>query len=219
MKLHLGCGDRYLDGYVNIDLFTEGYTDYCYANKDGVVENLATMEKYYPTCFTRSDMNAAAASHKSGAPIRKCIVDVSGDIRYLSSLDVVGNYQKIPITEIVMVQVLEHFSIADGEQVLNECYKVLAPGGKIHLDLPDFGAGVIELLTKSIDGLSVEDEEFLFRHFFGSQKNEHAYHLNGFTRRRAVRLLVAAGFTNIQDVTDDYDRPRCYPYFIMEAYK
>lgn len=217
MKLHLGCGDRYLDGYINIDLKVSGYT--VYASMDPIAKktNLATMYKYYPEYFTREDMCKAATAHKGGSPLRKCVVDLSGDIRKLSN--VLNSYDGIvlPITEIVMVQVLEHFSMDDGLKVLEGCYEVLAPGGILHLDLPDFVAGVHELTSTS--NMSVNDEEFLYRHFFGSQKNVNAYHLNGFSVARISRILKQVGFAVVVDVTQNYKRPRCYPYFIVEAKK
>ncbi len=40
---------------------------------------------------------------------------------------------------VVLEHVLEHFSLADGLDMLVECKRVLAPGGIVRVGVPDFG--------------------------------------------------------------------------------
>lgn len=54
------------------------------------------------------------------------------------------------VDEIVMVEVLEHISFHDTVKVLTEIYRVLKPGGKIHIQVPDCGSMMEMYVRKQI---------------------------------------------------------------------
>lgn len=110
MKLHLCCGDVYLDGYVNID--TVG--DFSRTNS-----NLTTFDNYYKNNFVKD-------AHQ-----RKIIVDRRAD---LLKKWVIKNGE---VDEIVMVCALEHFTLDQAKFIISEAHRVLKPGGKFKFDFPD----------------------------------------------------------------------------------
>jgi predicted SAM-dependent methyltransferase len=59
------------------------------------------------------------------------------------------------VDEIVMVEVLEHISFHDTDKVLKEIYRVLKPGGKIHIQVPDCGS-MMEMFAEDAKGGNFE---------------------------------------------------------------
>lgn len=51
-----------------------------------------------------------------------------------------GVFMNDSVDEILMVEVLEHISFHDTVNVLREIYRVLKPGGKLHIQVPDCGS-------------------------------------------------------------------------------
>jgi predicted SAM-dependent methyltransferase len=155
------------------------------------------------------------------------------DILDLPGVDIVCDITKIPWTvkgvapqekfeddsvdEILMVEVLEHISFHDTAKVLAEIYRVLKPGGKLHIQLPDCGAmmemfvrGEISSLIphkpQSVDqvlqlrketGMKVNPMRWLMA-FCGAQKyGVPDIHKNIFTKESMQEYLEEAGFESI----------------------
>lgn len=51
-----------------------------------------------------------------------------------------GVFMNDSVDEIVMIEVLEHISFYDTEKVLREMHRVLKPGGKLSIQVPDCGS-------------------------------------------------------------------------------
>src|SRR5215831_16913190 len=125
LKLHLGCGTVYLDGFVNIDTPREGYAFLASEMAELVTKNRTTFDKYYKEEATRDSI-----LEKSGEP-RYVVADRLLDI---TSLD----YPTDSVDAIVCVQTLEHFTRTEVQRALNDWHRVLKVGGVLHLDIPDF---------------------------------------------------------------------------------
>jgi len=71
--------------------------------------------------------------------------------------DIVQDLTKIPwviesnsVDEILMEECLEHISFKQTSSVLFECYRILKPGGKIHIQVPDCGKSMEYYINKQI---------------------------------------------------------------------
>jgi len=108
MKLHICCGDVYLEGYVNIDVLGEiGET------------KGTTLEEYY----TRP-LNTDSGQ---GKIIVDRIMDITRPWAYSDNV----------IDEILIVCGIEHFTKRQGEHIIGESYRVLKYGGALRMDFPD----------------------------------------------------------------------------------
>jgi SAM-dependent methyltransferase len=114
MKLHLGCGDIYLKGYVNVD--AQGIM----ASKVSMGElllNMTTLDKYFKYPF--------------GSPRREVIVDSKMFLNH-PWYQVGGT-----VDHIVMISCLEHFTKSEGEFIISEVKRVLVTGGTFIVSVPD----------------------------------------------------------------------------------
>lgn len=134
------------------------------------------------------------------------------------------------IDEIVMVEVLEHISFHDTLKVLKEIHRVLKPGGKIHIQVPDCGS-MMDMFAEDAKGgnfekmisdqmphkprsleeaLKIREETGAFVHptrflmaFCGAQKyGVPDIHKNIFWKEKLQDQLEEAGFERI-DFKDD----------------
>ena len=118
MKLHLCCGDVYLDGYINIDIKGKK------PPKDN--PNLTTLCKYY--------------DKRNVGDKNKIYVDREMDIlKY--------DYPKNSINEVVMISSFEHFTKKEAEDLTKKIYKSLVPNGRFKFDFPDLKATANEYIA------------------------------------------------------------------------
>lgn len=156
-KLHLGCGPRFLKGYIHIDL----------SNYDHI--------------------------------------DHRVDIANMKSL-----FEDNSIDEIYACHVLEHFSRKDIIPVLKEWNRILKPGGKMRLSVPDFEA-IVSFYLK--EGQLHQLQGFLC----GGQKDHLDHHHVVFDFTLMKKTLESLGFINVKKYDyksflptsyDDYSK--CY---------
>lgn len=133
LKLHLGCGNKRLDGFVNIDMNWSAATDY------------------------------------------RC------DISKLPCPD--GS-----VTRIETYHVIEHIPRPQAERVLGEWYRVLAPGGVLVLECPDFGKDIEQLLAGNHD---------IMYSIFGWQRFPGDAHHWGYTKETLSALVRQVGFSSV----------------------
>lgn len=199
LKLHLGCGDIYLEDYINIDSYKEGYSYLAKDRPDLVEENKTTVERYYKREQSKETL------HKKELKGKFCVADRFMDI---SELD----YPENSVDEILTVQTLEHLSRGEAGKALSLWYRILKPGGKLHIDVPDFEETSRQLLAQRTE----EEKEWYYRLIFGSQKNEGAFHKDGFSARKLEGMLRGHGFVNIVQIENTL---HFYPAIIMECVK
>lgn len=162
IKLNLGCGDDYLEGFVNVDAYAE---------------------------------------HK---------VDARYDVIQLP-------YEDNSIDEIRVFHVIEHFHYHDGQKALNEWFRVLKPGGRLHLETPDFLESCKEFIKQDEQG-----RVNLYGHFFSTAWIPGQAHLFLFTETQLRGQLSWAGFTTVNRLAPSSKYLDHYPahlFLNVEAFK
>lgn len=106
-RVHLCCGDVYLEGYENVDRVGSS----CYYKQKGT-----TLENYY-----------THELHNN----KQCVIDRWMDIskNWL--------FEPESVEEFVMVSAFEHFSREDAERLITNVYTSLKFGGVFKFDFPD----------------------------------------------------------------------------------
>jgi predicted SAM-dependent methyltransferase len=144
----------------------------------------------------------------------------------LENVDVVHDFTTYPypfetdsIDDILMIEVLEHISFRQTHNVLSELRRILKPGGRLYIQVPDCGSmmemyingqigeeiphkvpkgmknpELLELMKNT--GKRVHPDRWLMA-FCGAQKHKYDAHLNVFTKERLEEELLNAGFDKI----------------------
>lgn len=199
IRLHVGCGTVYLDGYVNLDVEVPGYSFLAGERPDLRDRNRTTVDRYYKVDESRATLEAAPREPQA------CVVD-----RYarIDALPFAAN----SVDEIRSVQVLEHVPMKEAPRVLRHWYEILKPGGVAHVDVPDFEETARQLLAEPDEAR----KDWFYRLVYGSQKNDYAFHKNGFSPARLERLLREAGFREVRHLPNTI---HFYPVTIAEGIK
>lgn len=101
--------------------------------------------------------------------------------------------------ELYASHVLEHFDYKDDLlKALREWHRVLAPGGVLHLSVPDIDTLAHLLLQRQ--RLDVNQRWQVMRMMFGGHVDAHDYHLVGLNQEFLTGFLKAAGFEGLQRV-------------------
>jgi len=114
-QLHLGCGDIYLEGFINCDIdghFAHEVTD----NQLG--DNKTTLDQYFKYPF--------------GSPRREIIYDKKMDL-----LEFPWDFKDNSIEKIVMISCFEHFTEHEALLIVHEMKRILQINGQIIIDVPD----------------------------------------------------------------------------------
>jgi SAM-dependent methyltransferase len=205
LKLHVGCGTVYLDGYVNLDVPVEGYSFLARERPDLRDANRTTVDRYYKQEESRASLEARAEADAAHREPQYCVVDA------YAAMDALP-YAPGSVDEIRSVQCLEHLPMRDGPRVLRYWYELLKPGGVLHVDVPDFEETARQLLEQPDEA----SKDWYYRLVYGSQKNEYAFHKNGFSPARLERLLREAGFREVRHLPNTL---HFYPVTIAEGVK
>jgi len=99
------------------------------------------------------------------------------------------------VEEIYASHCLEHFSHTNTLGVLREWHRVLKPGGKMYVGVPDFDAAVT--VYKKI-GLS----DFIRNLLWGDQGYGEAYHYTSFTFPTLAGACASVGFSDVKRIKE-----------------
>lgn len=116
-------------------------------------------------------------------------VDVKADVSDLRM------YPEGSVSEVYASQVLEHFPHIKTESVLKEWYRILKPGAKITIGVPDFHRA-IEIYQQH--GLC----DWVVNQLYGDQIYSLAFHYTPFNFARLAKLLDTVGFQRIKRIKD-----------------
>ena len=154
LKLHLGCGDYWQEGALNIDISVYGGTDMIWDLREGI-------------------------------PLQDAVVEI-----------------------IEMYEVVEHFSPREIANLLDECYRVLIPDGKIRVSVPDMDKVIEHYLQDKHKTI-----EWIYWY------EEHANHKDGYTKEKIQKLFEDHRFLAVT-VEQGFlpERPE-EPKLILEAVK
>lgn len=133
------------------------------------------------------------------------------DIRAEQDVDIVANacdlrgkVQSGTCAEVYASNILEHFPMTHTVEVLREWCRVLAPGGKLWLSVPDWDA-VYEIYGKT--GMMTD---WLTYHLYGEQGYEQQFHYIIFTWQNMRYILDQAGFRGARRIVS-------LPYGLADA--
>jgi len=199
IRLHVGCGTVYLDGYVNIDVEVPGYSFLAGQRPDLLEKNRTTVDRYY------KQEESQATLERGPRDPQACVVDRYAPIGALP-------YPPDSVDEIRSVQVLEHVGMKEAPTVLRHWLSLLKPGGVVHVDVPDFEETARQLLAQPDEAA----KDWYYRLVYGSQKNAYAFHKNGFSPARLEWLLREAGFREVRHLPNTI---HFYPVAIAEGIK
>lgn len=102
-------------------------------------------------------------------------------------------------TDIYASHILEHLDyVREINEALMEWYRVLKPGGKVCISVPDFD--VLAQLFISKDKFNLDERFWLMRIIFGGHIDKHDYHVVGLNQEFLEQYLLAAGFVNIRRI-------------------
>lgn len=179
MKLHLCCGNVYLNGWINVDKWIDSdTTKYAKDHSDLVEQYGTTVENYYKFPFNENP----------NPKLR--LIDYACDLRSdfpVTDQDVVDN--------IMMIQAIEHFTRSEAKRILQKCHESLIECGKLVLDWPD----VYESARLIDNG---EDEKAM-RYIYCSGKDEYSLHKWGYTFEMMRDLLInEIGFRMISEYNE-----------------
>lgn len=120
------------------------------------------------------------------------------------------------IAEIISLATLEHLRKPHVLHVLNEFYRVMAPGAKVRISTPD-----IEAIAKGV--LEGDAEDVLQQHLFGKYKSDDTedldLHKSMFPADKMCCMLEEIGFTNAKRIPMDIGMHDAKYNYLVEAYK
>jgi predicted SAM-dependent methyltransferase len=116
------------------------------------------------------------------------------DTDYVGDVADLTRFANATVHELYASNVLEHFPIPKTLEVLKEWRRVLVPGGKLLVSVPDFDV-CVKLYLK----LGLTDwVQYLI---WGDQKHPLNFHYANFTYATLANLLMKAGFSDSKRVT------------------
>ena len=127
-----------------------------------------------------------------GTDIKKGFLNVD---KYSPKADALWDIISIPlnndsVAQIICYDVLEHLSMKDAINALEECFRVLKPGGTLVSTTPD----IVSYCKNIVDH---PEDEYAITRLYGNQSHEGQFHKNGFTTKSLFKYLGNAGFKTI----------------------
>lgn len=113
MKLHLCCGDVYLDGWHNVDILGKAVA----FGEDN--PNKTTVDNYYSRPYDLENKQ------------REILIDQR--VNLTDTWDIAAN----SCDRVLFVSTIEHFTVPEAQHVVKEAHRVLKNGGLFQFDFPD----------------------------------------------------------------------------------
>jgi SAM-dependent methyltransferase len=189
MKLHLGCGTVYLDGWINVDITGKLASEFPFEAD----YNRTSLSRYYKFPFRQNK------GHN--------VTDIIMDVRNLT-------FDDESIDSILTVNLVDHMKKEEFVNALVSWKRVLKPNGTLIIDVDDRRKQA-EILTSAE---TIEEVEWAMRLIYCDHAAEGRTHWWGYTPESLKHLLIQAGFT-IDWVKTDFIQHDMYPNFQVCARK
>ncbi len=193
MKLHVGSGSVYLDGWVNVDLPSP--TTFLANDRPELIEEFITTESDYYGRHWDKD----AAALRSGPRNQITVCDRYGSFSFLP-------VQPHKAEEILSRQVFEHLDRQEAAAALNQCSRALFVGGILRIDIPD--------ADETMRRFHATGDDFYIRHLFGPRKDLYGFHTH-YSRQMLIELAKQHGF----EFTAEEENIHFYPAFCLRFCK
>lgn len=178
MKLHVGSGSVYLDGWVNIDM-PDPHT-FLASERPDLVERWKTTEDRY---YARHDDKSIDLLR--GGPLgQEYVCDRWGSFAFLP-------VRVAEVGEVLSRQVFEHLSIGEAREALRDLRGKMKVGGILRIDVPDH--------AQTLKFFHETGDEFYVRHLLGPRRNDYGFHMMSYTRERLRNLVVSHGFQYVAE--------------------
>ena len=204
MRIHLGCGPVYLEGFVNCDVKIEGH--YLASERPDLVEkNKTTVDNYYKKNVTREQIMSGKFNKED------VVVDMYANVHRLP-------FKDNSIDEIRLYQVFEHFTTPEANELLQYWRRKLIDRGVLYLDVPDLAQTAYNYVNSQTE----EDRAWNVRLLYGSQKNVYGLHKMMYSRESITQLLYKNGYNDLKFLPNIHlnkDGSILYPAFAVEAKK
>jgi len=99
------------------------------------------------------------------------------------------------------IHMLEHINRNFRQEVLNQIYRVISPGGKLYLEVPDFKR-IVALLHDAYIRNEMREVHIWKTSIYGKQRYNGDSHHWGFDAPHLMDLAMLAGFTTIETTSD-----------------
>lgn len=194
MKLHIGCGSVYLDGWFNVDVRSP--QTFLARHRVDLVEALGTDEGDYYGRHLDKSIDSLRAGPRSQEYV----------------CDEYGSFECLPVaagsvTEVLVRQSFEHLSIAEARAAFRAIDAALIPGGVVRIDVPDH--------ERSLDLYRETGDEFYRRHMLGPRRDERGFHVMAYSRDLLKGLASDYGFSFSQEEPNIH----FYPAFCLRFVK
>lgn len=142
-------------------------------------------------------------------------VDVARDPHAPRDPDIFADIRSIPLPdgcadELMAIHVFEHFYRWEVDALLKEWRRILKPGGKLVLEMPDIMKAAYNLLNNVVgDGRRVERGDQLgMWGIYGDPRagNPYMCHKWGWTFKTIKPVIAAAGFGQIEEADTQWHR-------------
>jgi predicted SAM-dependent methyltransferase len=171
MRLNIGCGNVPLRGYINVD-------KYYYPESTVPLTDKSEVARWYRD-YTISDINESKW--------------IYGDAVHL-------DFPDDTFDEVLMIHVLEHLSMEDGNLAIKEAHRVCKPGGTVDIELPDLTVACENFLKVHV---TPEGDNRPWHRVMGciygttGMDGEGQFHLCGYSKEYLRFKMEERGFHNV----------------------
>lgn len=190
MKFHVGNGAVLLREYVNIDLPLPNV--FLTKERPDLVEQFLTDESDY---YGRHK-DKQPSTWRKGPICQETVCDVYGRFDFLPA-------RSGTVSEVLSRQSFEHLDKVQARAALDECFRVLKPGGVLRIDIPDPDE-TMRLYRETGD-------EFYFRHLFGPRRDHFGSHTH-YNRQMLRALVEELRFSFVEEEKNIHE---AYPAFCL----
>lgn len=194
MKLHIGCGTVYLDGWTNVDV--PGPKTFLAEQRPDLVERWRTTEDKYYARHTDKSLETLA----KGPLDQEYVCDQYGSFAEL-------NFPYESFDEVLIRQTFEHISITEARNALDIIEALMPIGAVLRIAVPDH--------EKTLKLYRETGNEFYMRHMLGPRRDDYGFHMMSYTPERLRRLVEQHGFRFVAEEENIH----LYPAFCMRFQK